>query len=175
MRIDDPAVARPTASRTEPGGLPSYASALGVAIAVTLFYSLASFAAGFAEDDTRWLARWEHQAADAELAGDAAFFMRGLHADWSGALDNGAFQTRRQRVADVRDAPKGLPLRSTLRDLDVRIDGDVAIATYGKHLEGNVDGKGVLVDLMATDTFVRRDGRWLQLASHVSKVAPPEE
>lgn len=81
MRIDDPAVARPTASRTEPGGLPSYASALGVAIAVTLFYSLASFAAGFAEDDTRWLARWEHQAADAELAGDAAFFMRGLHAD----------------------------------------------------------------------------------------------
>lgn len=57
----------------------------------------------------------------------------------------------------------------------MRIDGDVAIATYGKHLEGNVDGKGVLVDLMATDTFVRRDGRWLQLASHVSKVAPPEE
>ena len=57
----------------------------------------------------------------------------------------------------------------------MRIDGDVAIATYGKHLEGTVDGKGVLVDLMATDTFVRRDGRWLQLASHVSKVAPPEE
>ena len=37
-----------------------------------------------------------------------------------------------------------------------------------------VDAGGHLIGVVY-HTFVRRDGRWLQLASHVSKVAPPEE
>lgn len=48
-----------------------------------------------------------------------------------------------------------------LSDVNVHIEGDVAVVTGVNHLRGkNADGKAVDRRVRFTDMFIKRDGRW---------------
>ena len=53
-----------------------------------------------------------------------------------------------------------------LSDLDARVEGNVAIITGINHVRGK-DDKGAAFDRRTrfTDTFIKRDGRWLVWAT----------
>jgi len=51
--------------------------------------------------------------------------------------------------------------------------GDTAVVTGRSTIKGVRDGKDLIGRERWTDVFVRRDGRWLAVASHSSRIATP--
>lgn len=72
----------------------------------------------------------------------------------------GAIQTKSEALASMR-ADKSTLDALERSDVNVRIEGDVAVVTGVNHLRGkNADGKAVDRRVRFTDTFIKRDGRW---------------
>jgi hypothetical protein len=55
-----------------------------------------------------------------------------------------------------------------ISDLKVRVYDDTAIATYTDKYDGMVRGEHRTKTVLTTDTFVRQNGDWKQVASHSS-------
>jgi len=56
-------------------------------------------------------------------------------------------------------------------DLQVRIEGNAGIVTGVNHLKGkNENGEAFDVKLSFTDTYIKRDGRWLVWASQHTRL-----
>jgi hypothetical protein len=58
-----------------------------------------------------------------------------------------------------------------ISDLNVRIYGETAIATYKSTYDSVYHGEHRARTILSTDTFVMQDGLWKQVASHSSEVA----
>ena len=58
-----------------------------------------------------------------------------------------------------------------ISDLNVRIYGDTAIATYKSTYDSGYHGEPRARTILSTDTFVKQDGLWKQVASHSSELA----
>jgi hypothetical protein len=156
--------------------MPSVTRTFLVALVVMALFSLAAFALDPQRGpDADAIRRWEEAALAAELAGDDRFFADNLHRDWTMGMGTGRFLSRRDRIRDVRDADPDTVLDVAIADLDVRVAGDAAVATYRKSYDARVRGAAVAVHLVVTDTFVRDRDRWLQLASHATEVDPAAE
>lgn len=156
--------------------MPSVARTFLVALAIIALFSLGAFALDPQRgQDADAIRRWEEAALAAELAGDERFFADNLHRDWTMGMGTGRFLSRRDRIRDMHDADPDMKLDAAIADLDVRVAGDAAVATYRKSYDARVGGEAVAVHLVVTDTFVRDRDRWLQLASHASEVEPAAE
>lgn len=60
-------------------------------------------------------------------------------------------------------------------DVQARVYGETVILTGRVVTEYNRDGKTVKEQSLYTDTYVRRNGRWQVVASHLSNVAQPQK
>jgi ketosteroid isomerase-like protein len=58
----------------------------------------------------------------------------------------------------------------TVGDLKVHVYGDAAVVTGKTSIKGKEAGKAVDEEARFTDTWVKRDGRWLCAATHVSRI-----
>ena len=67
------------------------------------------------------------------------------------------------------------PSPSTLSDLHVTVDGDVAVATGVDTADKVVDGKAVKKAYRYTSTYAHRDGRWHALSAHIVPIPPRDE
>jgi hypothetical protein len=125
-------------------------------------------------DDTAALKKWEYDAVAADLAGDANFYAANLVEDWTGGMSNGAFQTKAMLVADLRDPKRNITLAETITEPRVRLYGDVAVTTYTETYDALIHGERRAKTIITTDTFIKRNGRWLQASAHSSAgpVAP---
>jgi hypothetical protein len=56
-----------------------------------------------------------------------------------------------------------------LSGLKVRVYGDTAVATYKDTYDLLIKGEHRAHTIIATDTFVKMDGEWRQVASHGSE------
>lgn len=123
------------------------------------------------EDVAELIARWEREACAADLAGDKSFYEAGLADDWSDGMSNGEFQTKHQLIADMAEPSKNSTLSESLSDIKVRVYGSTAIATYTERYEALIDGKKRSRTIITTDTFVKLEGMWKQVAAHSSQVS----
>jgi ketosteroid isomerase-like protein len=64
---------------------------------------------------------------------------------------------------------------STLSELHVTVDGDVAVVTGVDTSDEIVDGKAVHSTFRFTSTFAKRDGRWRALFAHMVPLPPRDE
>lgn len=144
-----PAAAAPTEPASPPGKAPSPA------------------------EDERELIRLEQAYADALVRKDRAFLMRFYAADWRGGNWMGFWSksTMLKSVLDERYVVKSM----AVRDLKVRVLGDVAIVQGVDEEITSLDGKDTSGKWAFTDIFARRDGRWVAIASHTSEVKPTGE
>jgi len=76
--------------------------------------------------------------------------------------------TRADEVADLRGGTKYDVFRN--RDSKVRVYGDAAVVTGITRVEGKSEGKPYALDFQFTDTYIRKDGRWVIVASHASRL-----
>lgn len=120
--------------------------------------------------DEAELVRLEQAYAEALIAKDRAFLMRFYAADWRGGNWMGFWSksTMLKSVLSERYVVRSMKLR----DLKVRLLGDVAIVQGVDEEVTAVDGKDTSGKWAFTDIFARRDGEWVAVASHTSEVEP---
>jgi hypothetical protein len=129
--------------------------------------------AAVAVDDERELIRLEQAYAEALINKDRAFLMRFYAADWRGGNWMGFWSksTMLKSVLNERYVVKSM----AVRDLKVRVLGDVAIVQGVDEEVTSLDGKDTSGKWAFTDLFARRDGQWVAIASHTSEVKPTGE
>ncbi len=101
---------------------------------------------------------------------DATWFERNFTADASEINAAGAISRRAKLIEQIK-ADKNTIESAELSDLDISIEGGTAIITGINHLKGR-DEKNQPVDkhIRFTDTFIKRDGRWLVWATQETRL-----
>jgi ketosteroid isomerase-like protein len=120
--------------------------------------------------DAAVLAYMEREWNDAELARDYAWHERNYSDDFSGISSRtGALSTKSE---DIASSKKATVTSADLSEMDVRVEGDSAVVTGINHVMGT-DDKGAAFDrkIRFTDTFVKRDGRWLVWATQGTAIS----
>ena len=112
----------------------------------------------------------EHDWADALVKGDVTTWSRCVADDWVGTTPEGNMVTKAGAYADLK---AGLVVRELFRldDLKVRVYGDMAIVFGLETEKSKIHGKDMSGRYRFTDVFMKRDGRWQAVASHLSSVS----
>lgn len=118
----------------------------------------------------------ERQWLDAYEQNDAEAMNRIVADDFTITFPNGAMQTKPQLMSMVK-APRRASqpqMRFYTEDVRSRAYGETVIL-IGKVITAyERDGKTVKEQSRYTDTYVRRNGRWQVVASHLSNVEEPK-
>jgi hypothetical protein len=115
----------------------------------------------------------ERDYARALVARDRTFLMRFYASDWRGGnwLGFWSKSTMLKSVLNARYVIKSMQVR----DLKVRVMGDVAIVQGVDEEVTSMDGRDTSGKWAFTDVFARRDGGWVAIASHTSEIKPTGE
>jgi hypothetical protein len=117
------------------------------------------------------ITQFENDAVKANLAGDASFVEKNYADDWTGGFSGGIWTTKKSVLADAKDTANNKMNSEQISDLKVRIyDRNTAIATYTDTYDGMVRGEHRVKTVLSTDTFVRQNGVWKEVAGHSSVV-----
>ncbi len=120
-----------------------------------------------ASDVAATLKATEQAWIDAELHHDTTAFEKLVADDWVAITPEGPTETKAERAAEIL---KGTVTSATLGPMNVRVFGDTAVVT-GSDVETEiVHGKETIGYYVWTDVFVKRDGKWLAVASQTTKV-----
>jgi ketosteroid isomerase-like protein len=138
-------------------------------ITLVMAVSLASAAFGAGADAE--LKAIEQQWLDAYMKSDAAFIKNLEADDYSIIEPDGVVTTKAQDVKAVTD--KTFVLKSaTMSDFKCRMIGDsCAVVTAMMKISGTDDGKDFSGDYRGTDVFEKKNGKWMAVASQLTKVA----
>ena len=137
---------------------------------VTLLMVAGFATAGFAAGAEAELKAIEQQWIDAYMKSDAAFIKNIEADDYSLIEPDGAVSNREKDVKSVTD--KTFVLKSgTFSDMKVRMIGDnCAVVTAMLKMTGTDDGKDISGDYRGTDVFEKKGGKWVAVASQLTKV-----
>jgi ketosteroid isomerase-like protein len=108
--------------------------------------------------------------ADALAKGDAAAIEPILASDYKIVAPGGSMQTRDQSLGDIRSGAYKITEWTTGDDLDVRVFGDAAVVTGSNTEKSTYNGEDTSGRYRWMDVFVKRNGRWQAVASHVSRM-----
>jgi ketosteroid isomerase-like protein len=104
---------------------------------------------------------------DAEKNHDAAAFEKLVADDWIAISPDGKTQTKAERAAQIKG---GQIASATMGDMKVRVFGDTAVVTGTDDEVSMTDGKKSSEHYVWTDVFVKRNGKWLAVASQTALV-----
>src|SRR5690349_16242041 len=115
------------------------------------------------------ITQFENDAVKADLAGDSSFFAKNYAEDWTGGFSGGTWTTKQSILADAKDTANNKMNSEEISDLKVRIyHDDTASATYTDTYDGMVRSEHRAKTVLSTDTFVRENGEWKEVAGHSS-------
>jgi ketosteroid isomerase-like protein len=146
----------------------------GLALAVTAFtvqavgkknHSMSS------TDAAATIAEMENASVKADKAGDSSFVEKNYADNFSGGSSWGNWETKQLILADMKDSKNNKTNSEEISDLNVRLYGDTAIATYKSTYDSIYHGEHRGRTILSTDTFARQDGSWKLVASHSSELA----
>ena len=109
----------------------------------------------------------ENQLASTWKSRDCVGWGALLADDWSVTHIDAKIITKAQALDLCRTGP---PVTSAVDQLAVRIYGDTAIVTGRTKATAAGDTPQTVI-LRFTDVFVQRDGRWMVVASHATRLA----
>ena len=123
--------------------------------------------------DKAAIRKMERDWAVLVVKGDTAT-MLGMGVDNCTFMDaSGRLNTLKQIVADVESG--ALTFESMqIDDLKVRIYGDAAVVFGLETEKSKYKGEDTSGQYRFTDTFVKRNGHWLYVASHSTRLTPPK-
>ena len=112
----------------------------------------------------------ENDGVKADLAGNPAFYQNVLAEDWTRGDSDGTFYTKAQLLKLMADPNKFKTNSEQISELQVRVYGNTAVATYKDTYDILIMGQHRAHTIIATDTFVKIGSEWKQVASHGSEV-----
>jgi hypothetical protein len=115
------------------------------------------------------ISKLETDAVQADLAGDPAFYQKVLAEDWTRGDSDGTYYTKAQLLNLMADAKNIKTNSEKLSELNVRVYGNTAVATYKDTYDILIMGEHRAHTIIATDTFVKMGSEWKQVASHGSE------
>jgi ketosteroid isomerase-like protein len=122
--------------------------------------------------DERIIKTLEQEWAEALMKSDQAVIDRIASADWMLTDPEGMLISKAQ--ADANRKSGTVKFESfKLEDLKVRVFGDTAVVHGLETRKSSYKGKDTSGQYRFTNVFVKRNGRWQAIASHVSRVAIP--
>jgi Flp pilus assembly protein TadG len=147
---------------------------LALVLAVAAFTTTAlgkksSAAAG--TDAVAMITQMENAAVKADIAGDSSFVEKNYAENFTGGSSWGNWETKQGILADMKDSKNNKTNSEEISDLNVRVYGDTAVATYKSTYDSLYHGDHRARTILSTDTFVRQNGSWKEVASHSSELA----
>ncbi len=119
--------------------------------------------------DQQILTQIERDWDAAFLRNDVAFVESVLADDFIATYDDGSRGDKAKELKLVAEFNQIIE-SSTLDDFSVRIYGETAVVSVSRHLVGPSQGRRLEMSFRYTDVFVLRQGRWLCVSSHGTKV-----
>ena len=117
------------------------------------------------------LTQMEKDWAQAMVKNDEATLNRVMADDWSLTTPDGTVQTRAEALADLKSGNMKFDA-TEVDDIKVRVFGDTAVVTGHSRDKSTYKGKDVSGEYRFTDVFVKRNGKWQAVATHVTAVKP---
>ena len=115
------------------------------------------------------LIKLEDAWAAALRKGDADSIDPILADDYLDTDDTGTITTKAQDLADLKSGASKYTAFVT-ENYRVNVYGDTAIVTARNTVKGQSNGRDISGQFQFTDTWITRDGRWLCVATHLSKI-----
>src|ERR1700730_3815818 len=112
------------------------------------------------DDISQTLMKLENDWAKMALTGDAASLEKLLAPDYVYTNQDGQMASRAEMVSGLQSGTTKYDT-FTVGDMKVHVYGDAAVVTGNGHLKGTENGKPVDEQIRFTDTWVKRDGRWV--------------
>ena len=119
--------------------------------------------------DVTAVSNLEKDAVKADLAGDRGFYQSVLAEDWTRGDSDGTYFTKATLLNLMADNNSIKTSSEEISELKVRVYGNTAIATYKDTYDLLIKGQRRAHSIIVTDTFIRMDGEWKQVASHGSE------
>lgn len=104
---------------------------------------------------------------NAEKNHDTAAFGRIVADDWIAIGPDGKSQTKAERAAEIQSAHIE---SASLGNVKVRVFGNAAVVTGTDEEVSVTDGKKSTGHYVWTDVFVKRDGKWVAVASQTAEI-----
>ena len=151
-------------------------SSLACALVLTLTAAAPVLLAGQAQkatdsDAVAAITKLENDAIKAAIANDSSFVEKFLASDYTGGTSRGTWDTKPSTLVDMKDTKNNKTNTQTLKDLKVRIHGDLAIATYSSTYDAMIQGQHYARTVLCTDTLQKQNGGWMLMANHCSQAA----
>lgn len=147
---------------------------LAVVLALSAFPATALGQASGSATDAAAVAtitQMENASVKADMAGDSAFVEKNYAENFTGGSSWGNWETKQSILADMKDSKNNKTNSEAISEISVRVYGDTAIATYKSTYDSLYHGDRRARTILSTDTFVRQNGSWKQVASHSSELA----
>ena len=141
-------------------------SGLVLALAATVFAQRATPAV---EREIRAL---EDTWNDARAHADIAALGRMLADGWTVVHGDGTINTKAEYLADLKSGARKFDGGVEISDFAVRVYGDTAIAAGKSESKVTINGQPQGGSLRFTRVYVKRDGRWIMVASHATRRQP---
>lgn len=115
------------------------------------------------------ITRLEQEAVKADLATDRAFYEKHLAENWTAGTSFGEWETKASLLKDMSSRQSHRMEREEISDLKVRVFGDTAVSTFRQSYEMFDHGRRHARTVITTNTWVKRNGAWQEVASHSSE------
>jgi uncharacterized protein (TIGR02246 family) len=112
----------------------------------------------------------EDQWNDARAHANVAALDRLLADGWTVVHGDGTMNTKAEYLADLKSGARTFDGGVVVRDFSVRVYGDTAIAAGKSESKVTISGKPQGGSLRFTRVYVRRDGHWLMIATHATRL-----
>lgn len=129
--------------------------------------------AGNGLDESAMLGYMERDWNTADVNRDLSWFEQNFAADYSNISSRTAKITNKaEDLAEFKN-DKSRTESAELSEMNIRVDGNMAVVTGVNHVKGR-DEKNQPFDrrVRFTDTFIKRDGRWLVWATQGTRIIP---
>jgi ketosteroid isomerase-like protein len=122
-------------------------------------------------DAVTTITQMENASVKADIAGDSSYIQKNYAENFTGGSSWGNWETKQAIVADMKDSKNNKTTSEAISDLNVRLYGDTAIATYKSTYDSTYHGGRRARTILTTDVFVLQNGSWTEVASHSSELA----